>query len=64
MKRHLLVKATELMSSLLECQCASNGCQGNVPVVGEGHELLAKTNGVLALGDTVKVLESVLGNAL
>jgi hypothetical protein len=36
----------------------------NIPVVGEGHELLAETNGVLALGDTVKVLESIFGNAL
>ena len=33
-------------------------------VVAAGHELLAKTDGVLALGDVVEDLELLLGNAL
>ena len=33
-------------------------------VVAACHELLAKTDGVLALGDTVELLELLLGDAL
>jgi hypothetical protein len=33
-------------------------------VIRAGHELLSKTNGVLALGDTVEHLEILLGDAL
>ena len=32
-------------------------------VVGAGHVLLTETNGVLALGDTVEVLEVIFGDA-
>lgn len=35
----------------------------NLRVVGESHVLLAETNGVLALGDAVKLLESLLRDA-
>lgn len=33
-------------------------------VIGEGHELVAKTDGVLALGDAVKLLEVGVGDGL
>ncbi|KAI0766070.1 hypothetical protein BC629DRAFT_906825 [Irpex lacteus] len=35
-----------------------------LPVVAAGHELLAETNGILALGDAVELFELFLGDAL